>query len=837
MVLSLRLIFGFVVFVVICSSNSADTVLADDRLSESIIPILENHCFDCHADGGEEGGVTFDYLLESEDPEAGDPELWNRVLTQLRTGLMPPVDAEQLEPDQIQEIESWILKSAFQHDPENPDPGRVTVRRLNRIEYQNTVRDLVGVKFDATVNFPPDDTGEGFDNVADVLSISPILMEKYIDAAQSIAEEAVPLVGKRIPRQEFYARKFDVGPESIRDGKLSMSYYQSTIAKLNFRVKESQKYRLKFELVLAEDYIENAIDLNRCRVSCFLDDEELFREEHGRDPWKKFNKSFERELESGNHALRFEIEPLTEEKQGRKLQIRIDDLVLEGPLGDKFQEVPKDHAEFFRKPIPESDSDRLAYARELIAPFLVRAFRRPADDRTVDRLCGLAQAVWQGPDGSFEKGIQQAMVAVLASPRFLFREQMVLPEDPQKETLQQHGSIDEFSLASRLSYFLWSTMPDEELLRLAGQNKLRKNMDQQIGRMIQDRKFDSFLKNFVGQWLQTRDVEGVAINTFSVLLRESNDPAVLQAMERREELDEKSDELTPEEKVERSAVWQILKPLYRQSKRMGLNDKLRRAMRRETEMLLEHLIRENRSLLELVDCDYTFLNEQLAKHYGIPDVDGSRMRKVDLPEGSLRGGLLGHGSMLTVTSNPDRTSPVKRGLFLLDNVLGMPTGAAPPDIPSLEESESESRKSGKKATLREVLAIHREDALCSSCHNRMDPLGLALENFDPMGRQRPDRTIDVSGELITGETFETVNELKKILVANHQHAIYRCVAEKTLTYALGRSLEYYDVPTVDGIVKRLENSKGKGSELIRAVVDSVAFQKKRREEPAQLSKN
>jgi hypothetical protein len=210
---------------------------------------------------------------------------------------------------------------------------------------------------------------------------------------------------------------------------------------------------------------------------------------------------------------------------------------------------------------------------------------------------------------------------------------------------------------------------------------------------------------------------------------------------------------------------------------------------------------------------------------------------VDLPEGSLRGGLLGLGSMLTVTSNPDRTSPVKRGLFLLDNVLGMPTGAAPPDIPSLEESESESRKSGKKATLREVLAIHREDALCSSCHNRMDPLGLALENFDPMGRQRPDRTIDVSGELITGETFETVNELKKILVANHQHAIYRCVAEKTLTYALGRSLEYYDVPTVDGIVKRLENSKGKGSELIRAVVDSVAFQKKRREEPAQLSKN
>jgi len=287
-------------------------------------------------------------------------------------------------------------------------------------------------------------------------------------------------------------------------------------------------------------------------------------------------------------------------------------------------------------------------------------------------------------------------------------------------------------------------------------------------------------------------------------------------------------------KKERKELLDQLRPYFKKAGRVELDEKLRRAMRRETEMLVEHIIKDNRDLTELIDCNYTFLNERLAKHYGIKNIDGKEMRLVELPQDSLRGGLLGHGSMLAVTSNPDRTSPVKRGLFLLENVLGIPTGAPPPDIPSLEESET--AEDGKRVSLRDALAVHRENALCSSCHNRMDPLGLALENFDPLGRERPDKEIDVSGELVTGETFENLNELKKILATNHKQKIYRTVAEKMLTFALGRSLEYHDVPIVDEIVKRVENSGGSGSEMLVAVIESVAFQRMRHEPGEHLSK-
>lgn len=805
--------------------------VADDRvLRETILPIMESHCFDCHTNGGEEGGVTFDFLVDAENPTAGNPELWRRVLTQLRTGLMPPPDADSLEPEQVVELESWIIRSAFQHDAADPDPGRVTVRRLNRMEYRNTIRDLLGVNYNTALNFPPDDTGEGFDNVADVLSISPMLMEKYIAAAQEVVSQVVPVVGQQIPRQEFFGHNFKVPAAAIRGNKLSMLYYDPVTATLDFEIDLAQQYAVEFGLLLAEDYVEDAIDLNRCRVKIFLDDEELLSQEYSRNPWKSFSHSFQRNLEAGRHQLRFELEPLTKEEPARKLQIRIEDLMVKGPLGDEFLEVPAAHAKFFTRPIPDSEQERLDYAAELLRPFLLRAFRRPADDETVERLCEIAQLVWQSSAGSFETGIRQAMIAALASPRFLFREQMTQSSDSQRS-----GLIDEFSLATRLSYFLWSTMPDAELFQLASENRLRENMDQQLDRMIADEKFGSFYRNFVGQWLRTRDVEGVAINTFSVLLRESTDPNIMAAIDRMAELEEDRGRLSGQEWDERNAIRELLRPIRLQSRKVDFDRKLRSAMRRETEMLVEHLVLENKSLLQLVDCDYTFLNERLAKHYGIEGVQGEQMRMVDLPAGSLRGGVLAHGSMLAVTSNPDRTSPVKRGLFLLDNVLGIPTGAPPPDIPSLESSEV--LDSGKRISLRDALAIHRESELCSSCHNRMDPLGLALENFDPMGRQRDDESIDVSGELVTGESFENLNELKKILVTHHQQEIYRCITEKTLTYALGRSLEYYDVPTVGAIVQRLEKTDGKAMELMRGVINSVAFQKKRRDDWDRQTKN
>lgn len=802
----------------------------DDRLSESILPILEDNCFDCHAGGGEEGGVTFDHLVDEENPQPGDPELWNRVLKQVRMGLMPPSDSDPLDVEAVVELESWIISEAFHHDPKDPDPGRITVRRLNRTEYRNTIRDLLKVDFNTRVNFPPDDSGEGFDNLSDVLSISPMLMEKYMDAAQAIANQVVPLVGRQTPQRLILGSEFDVSADCVRDDELSIPFYESKTAKLKFAVEHSKEYALDFVLVLAEDYVENATDENRCNVKFFLDQEELLNNDYERDPWKKHPFSFTRNLSKGEHEIRIEIEPLTKEKRGRKLQIRFEDFVLKGPLGADHEIVPAEHTEFFQRAIPDSDNERMAFAKEMIRPFVSKAFRRTADEETVLRLAQMAQNLWQAEGGSFEKGIQQSLVAILASPRFLFREEFAAGDGESNSTL-----IDEFSLASRMSYFLWSSMPDERLLQLASENKLRENLASEIERMKEDRKFKSFYQNFVGQWLQTRDIEGVSINAFSVLLRESSDTEAIEKYEDFRELRKtnkrKLDEAANQRREE---LLKFLRPLFDKAKKIELSDSLRRAMRQETEMLFQHVMTEDKNLTELIDCNYTFLNERLAKHYGIDGVKGHRMKKIELPEGSIRGGLLAHGSMLAVTSNPDRTSPVKRGLFLLDNILGMPTGAPPADIPSLEESETAA--DGQRISLRAALAVHRESSLCSSCHNRMDPLGLALENFDPLGRERSDQSIDVSGELVTGESFETLNELKQILANEHKREIYQCISEKMLTFALGRSLEYYDVPTVDQIVKRVEENDGSGSELLLAVIDSVAFQRMRHESAEDQSK-
>ena len=274
----------------------------DERLEDSIIPILEERCFDCHAGGGEEGGVTFDFLVDEENPQAGDPQLWKRVIRQVRTGLMPPRDVDPLEPDQKSELESWILSGAFGHDPDQPDPGRVTIRRLNRIEYRNTVRDLLDVDYETDMNFPPDDTGEGFDNVGDVLTLSPMLLEKYIAAAREVVTEAIPVVGKSVPTRGLRGERFDVDEDNLKDGQLAIPFYKPCTATLEFKTNhDGEEYRLHFDLVVAEQYIEDAVDFNRCRVTITLDDEELHQSEYSRDPWKKHPMEFVRKLAAGKH--------------------------------------------------------------------------------------------------------------------------------------------------------------------------------------------------------------------------------------------------------------------------------------------------------------------------------------------------------------------------------------------------------------------------------------------------------------------------------------------------------------------------------------------------------
>ncbi len=654
-----------------------------DEFRDHIKPLLETYCFDCHADGAKKGEVAFDQHA-SDTALLADKELWWRVLKNVRTGLMPPRDKKQPTPEQRDQLGKWIKRGAFALNPDQPDPGRVTLRRLNRVEYRNTIRDLTGVDFRTDEEFPPDDTGHGFDNIGDVLTLPTMLLEKYLAAAQVVVGQAA----------------------------------------------------------------------------------------------------------SGNQRSRW-----------------------------------------FVRETPTSAPERLAYAREILTKFATQAFRRPVDEETLARLVKLAEITYSQPDKSFDQGIVRSLEAVLASPRFLFREEAVEPPAPG----QAHPYLDDYSLASRLSYLLWSTMPDDELLNLAAEKKLRINLAAQFTRMFADERSKSFLRNFTGQWLQVRDIEGIPIDPRFVLLREQKpDPELDAARKRFFELRRRdAAELSPEEKAELERGRELFRRRSDRFKDVEFGGRLRRDLRRETEMYFEYLLRENRPLTELVESDYTFLNAQLAKHYGLPAVEGDELRRVILPPDSPRGGILTQGAILTVTSNPTRTSPVKRGQFILDNILGMPAPPPPANVPPLEDF---SRGRGFEGTLRENLARHREDPKCASCHNRMDPLGISLENFNAMGQWRVyerGKPVDAGGELVSGERFTTPQELKRILATNHRAALYRCFTEKLLTYALGRGLDWRDEATIDQILANVEKSGGKARDVLSAIVESDAFLKRHTGQPAQ----
>jgi hypothetical protein len=659
------------------------------EFNQKIRPVLEEYCYDCHGDGEKRGGVALDAFNSITNFTAGR-DVWWRVLKNLRANLMPPAKKPRPTKAQKELIAQWIKRSVFEANPLNPDPGRVTIRRLNRVEYQNTVRDLVGVEFDVAGVFPPDDTGHGFDNIGDVLTLSPMLLEKYLVAAEKIIGQAVP-----------------ASPTATADAARQKNY-----------------------------------------------------------------------------------------------------------------------AQFFPKAVSESAAARRQYARELLGDFSRRAFRRPVDKDITDRLARLAESVYDQPGKTFEAGITEAMIAVLASPRFIFREENAEPVSSG----QAYAWVDEYALAARLSYFLWSSMPDEELFRQAAAGTLRKNLSDQLARMLADKRADALEKNFVGQWLQARDIETVPIDERSVLAREQQfDPQHEAQRKRFHELNDKpANTLTPAEKAELADVRAAFFRSRQQPPRVELTPGLRRAMRAETENVFAYILREDRSLLELLDSDYTFVNERLARHYGIANVSGPEMRRVTLPPDSPRGGVLTEGTVLAVTSNPTRTSPVKRGVFILDNILGTPPLPPPPNVPPLEDAVK--NLTNRAPTLRETLAVHRENVLCASCHNQMDPPGLALENFNALGMWRDQefsQPIDPSGQLITGETFSNIKELKRVLVKNHAEDFYRTLTQKLLIYALGRGLDYYDVETVDQIVARVEKSGGKPSALLAGIVESAPFQKTR----------
>ncbi|MBL9188882.1 MAG: DUF1592 domain-containing protein [Opitutaceae bacterium] len=769
-----------------------------------IRPLLEKYCFDCHGGGINKGKVTLDEFA-SDAAMLGQHDLWLAALKNVRAGLMPPREDGAPRPTsaEIATLERWIKHDAFGIDPRNPDPGHVIARRLNRTEYRNTIRDLLGYDFNAEAEFPADDTGHGFDNLGEVLTLSPLHLEKYLQAAESIVDKAVPKVSSLMRERAATGRDFRA-TEGGGNGE-NLNARRATTVERTFRVDQAEKYRVVIELETRGSF---DFDAGRCDLICRIDGREVSREEVVWAERRTIRHEHDVVWAVGAHTVSFEVLPRGEVATNKEavvaaaearvraarpgstsVTMRVVSVQVRGPIDPKFWITPDNYARFFPKgPAPADAAGRDRYAAELLKDFATRAYRRPVDARTVERLGGLARQVYGQPGKTFEEGIGRAMMAVLGSPRFIFR-----VEAPEPGAKGPFGLIDEHALASRLSYFLWSTMPDEELFRLADRGELRRQLKPQVARMLADPKAKAFTRNFTGQWLQARDIETVPINMRVVLGPDA--------------------------------------PRNRDG-RIEFDGTLRRLMRSETEMYFEHIIREDRSVLELIESDYTFLNERLAQIYGVPGVSGDELRLVKLEPGSPRGGVLTHGSVLGVTSNPTRTSPVKRGLFILENILGTPPPPPPPDVPDLEESKKEF--GGREPRLSEMLALHREKPLCFSCHARMDPLGLALENFNALGGWREKEAgqgIDPSGELVTGEKFASVPELKRVLAHERTADFYRCLSEKLLTYALGRGLGHLDVHAVDEIAGRLAREGGRMSALISGVIESVPFQKQRVQSP------
>ncbi|WP_231734094.1 DUF1592 domain-containing protein [Calycomorphotria hydatis] len=683
------------------------------------------------------------------------------------------------------EILQWIEQDIFRLDATNLDPGRVTIRRLNREEYRNTIFDLFGIQYPTRDYFPPDDTGYGFDTIGDVLSLSPILFEKYLKASQEIVSQVIPLEQSIVTNKPVTDIQF-----TTYDGQTVPQSEERLVEvdrplNISLNISRDGKYRIEFSVTVKG---VSQPDDSAARINLHYGDKELISEKLADYQQQPLWLSDNTRLISGQHSFQLSLDETPHPSDNHRAPtLKVEEFRVVGPLDDNLNQYDwRGKSVFFKGPAVGSVAEQRDYAQQMIERLALRLYRRPIDEDSLNQLLDAVMEVAARENHSLEHGIAHAMTAMLTSSRFLYRAE-IQPEPNSPGTVVP---VDEFALASRLSFLLWNSTPDDQLLELAGKGQLRGRLKSEIDRLLSDSRSLRFYQQFVGQWLQTKDAVGVNISAKHVI------------------------KLPPSE-------------LRTRQIRTFSKKYTRNAMRQETELLFQYLVNEQRPLTELLTADYTFLNEWLARLYEIEGVVGEEMRRVELPPDANRRGILAHGSLHTVTSNPTRTSPVKRGLFLLENILGTPAPPAPADVPSIEEVQN---KVGGDLNIRQLMEVHREDALCASCHSRMDPLGLALENFTAISSWRESENgiaIDTSGQLITGETFQNYQELADVIVTKRKYDFYRCVTEKLLTYALGRGLEYYDVPSVEQIVTRLDEADGNTRELIYAVVDSAPFQKRR----------
>ena len=726
--------------------------------------LFDDTCSECHNPTDLSGGFDVN-VYRSVETLATDRDRWESILAKLKTREMPPDDAViQPSDEQINTLVKLLEKEFERADAAmKPDPGRVTARRLNRAEYTNTIRDLLAVDFRADRNFPTDDSGEGFDNIGDVLTVSPVLMEKYLAAAGRIAERAIATGSLPKPVEVEYSLRF----KNLR--RIDPSNVEAT-----HRFDFDADYELKIGLPG-----QRAKDAAPVTLGLWIDGRlvQTTTVETRPSGLVYFNPLSEERIRvpitEGDHTLRlgFIDDPFVktlaqDEIYKDSVNKWVGAVTVIGPFATSGEKPSR------KKILVCDPASGPRCVDRILATLARRAYRRPvtgAEVAALKRFVDMARADGQ----SVEQGIGLAIQAMLVSPHFLFHiERDLYPNDPSR----MHR-VSDVELASRLSYFLWNSMPDDELLSLAERRRLSVPLvlDTQVKRMLADPRSAAMAENFAGQWLEIRNLDAI-----------KPDPQKFPAW-------------TPE---------------------------LRDAMKTETRMFFDTILRENRPVGEFIDARYTFLNELLAKHYGIDNVTGPEFRRVDLATGE-RGGVLTHGSVLAVSSYPTRTSVVIRGKYILQNILGTPPPPPPADVPALDEQAV-----GTTASLRKQMETHRTNAICASCHSRMDPLGFALENYDAIGKWRTmdgGFPVDSSGVLPGGKKFANSAEMRQILTERVPE-LTRTLTEKLLIYSLGRGLQRYDRPTVNGITKRVAASGYGFQTLVQEVVRSLPFQSRRAED-------
>jgi hypothetical protein len=747
----------------------------DATFKDKILPFITKYCVDCHKGDKPGGGMTLEGYT-SELQARKNRKDWGAIQHVLAANDMPPPKTTKPKPTKAERefVINWIGETLTKVDcgATTPrDPGRVTIRRLNRAEYNNTIRDLCGVDFKPAEDFPADDVGYGFDNIGDVLSFQPVLMEKYMAAADKVLAAAVKVPETpKADKQTFRPQQINAIPRSAKkrttDAKgrqrdtITFESEGSATLPQNHNFTAEGDYVLRFRgwgTKVGGEFPKVVIRVDGREVKSFTVEAEQAKPQTY-EAKAKFTAG-ERRI-----SVAFTNE-FTDKDAKKSREFGLETIEIEGPMNAVAPPIPET-TKLLLVAMPKDKADAPAAAEKVLANFARRAYRRPAKPEEVARLLKLFDlATKQGEP--FDKAILLPMKAVLVSPHFLYR----IEEDPKNPN--DVRTISDFEFATRLSYFLWSSMPDEELFSLAAKNELRKPavLEAQVKRMLKSPKAKALSENFAGQWLELRKLGA----------------------------------MTPDKGF--FPDW---------------DDNLKAAMVREAELYFEHIIQNDRSILEFLDSDYTFVNGRLARHYGIPEIYGLDFQKVALKDGR-RGGVVTMGSTLTVTSNPTRTSPVKRGKWILENVLGTPPPPPAPDVPELPPTGQ------LKGTLRQQMEQHRANPSCATCHAKLDPLGFGLENFDGIGGWRTQdnkQPIDSSGVLPGGEKFSGPAELRKVLVGKAD-MFRRCFAEKLLTFGLGRGLEYYDKCALDEITASAKANGDSFSSLVLAIVKSDPFQKRK----------